>query len=953
MKKQILLIFLLFSVLFGNTQPGHLTLKLERIDPITSKPQFVTEQVASNKTAIIVMDMWDKHWCKSWTARDIAMIPQMNRVLAEARRRGVQVIFSPSVVADFYKDYPQRKAVTSLPEYREFIYPSVEELQDLEDKRQLDTKKYTRKYFAGTIFEARDFPGATYKGYPPFPPFAKTGGCECAERDCKEATVWTRQNKDVLIESGDLITEGNNRSELVRICKARGFTHLLYMGGAGNMCLTVSRENSTMNMMNRGLKCVYLEDLMISISGRGYNPDTKLNDPGFTPEKGDSLVLVHLKKYVAPAAKTYEVFPDAQDEVMSYVPKGPADCFRQICFDINEKEVYPDSILNTFFSAQDPVAYAAFCKKINLDAALLLAVPQAGYATYRKTIVNTPYPGMKGDFFGETLQELHKLGISGFGYIGIGWIMKYAKEHPEYAEHTEGDKAHPLICLNSPYRERVMEASREILKNYPIDGLRYDILDQPASCRCDGCKNLYREMFQAAMPAEWLDWQHREKFRIESIRHIVKDLYAVCKSIKPTVPVWQNWFSGQDAADISDANFVDMSYIEFADPFRELLLNGVFQKRGIITGKVIENQKMAWECLALGGRCYSYFASVGKTGLPDSDTSFDRIVPVDWFEKELAPFYAQVKMVEPYLANTSPVTNIAILYNESTRYHYEQYNRDDYMNILRGITEPILQSGNPVRFISNVNLSSTSLDAYKAIIIPESSGFSEDQLAIINGYVQKGGQILVTGDALCYSADGQRLQDFALGEIMGVSLKRSPELIKQAGVISVDTLRQATALEVIRNGRLPAKLYTSDRPFTVVTIKKGQTISFIKSPAGERQPLVQVNKIGKGAVYYLASSSMPELTAAVLNHAGVTSPVKNNNSTVFAVLTRKNDAPEWILHLVSKGQYSLVINKKFCPATKITATYPADLKNIDVQYGKDSIRINVSTENTYSTIVLR
>ena len=49
------------------------------------------------------------------------------------------------------------------------------------------------------------------------------------------------------------------------------------------------------------------------------------------------------------------------NEVMEYVPKGPAKCFRQICFDINEKKEYPDSTFNTFFSEHNPVKYAEFC----------------------------------------------------------------------------------------------------------------------------------------------------------------------------------------------------------------------------------------------------------------------------------------------------------------------------------------------------------------------------------------------------------------------------------------------------------------------------------------------------------------------------------------------------------------------------------------------------------------
>jgi hypothetical protein len=73
--------------------------------------------------------------------------------------------------------------------------------------------------------------------------------------------------------------EGNDKAELFNVCKTRG------------------------------LKCVYLEDLTIFISGNGYNPDTGKGDPEFAPLKGDSLVLGHLKKYIAPSVKSYEVFP--------------------------------------------------------------------------------------------------------------------------------------------------------------------------------------------------------------------------------------------------------------------------------------------------------------------------------------------------------------------------------------------------------------------------------------------------------------------------------------------------------------------------------------------------------------------------------------------------------------------------------------------------------------------
>ncbi|HVW36905.1 MAG TPA: hypothetical protein VHB99_06355, partial [Pirellulales bacterium] len=41
------------------------------------------------KTAIIVCDMWDRHWCRGATERVAEMAPRMNEVLKAARRRGV------------------------------------------------------------------------------------------------------------------------------------------------------------------------------------------------------------------------------------------------------------------------------------------------------------------------------------------------------------------------------------------------------------------------------------------------------------------------------------------------------------------------------------------------------------------------------------------------------------------------------------------------------------------------------------------------------------------------------------------------------------------------------------------------------------------------------------------------------------------------------------------------
>src|SRR3954454_6613519 len=49
-----------------------------------------------SKTAIIICDMWDDHYCKSAARRVAVMAPKMNAVISGARDHGVMIIHAPS-----------------------------------------------------------------------------------------------------------------------------------------------------------------------------------------------------------------------------------------------------------------------------------------------------------------------------------------------------------------------------------------------------------------------------------------------------------------------------------------------------------------------------------------------------------------------------------------------------------------------------------------------------------------------------------------------------------------------------------------------------------------------------------------------------------------------------------------------------------------------------------------
>ena len=70
---------------------------------------------ASQKTADIICDMWDDHWCKSASRRVDGLAGPVNEVVKTARAKGAFTIHAPSSGVNFYKGTPQRKRTQAAP----------------------------------------------------------------------------------------------------------------------------------------------------------------------------------------------------------------------------------------------------------------------------------------------------------------------------------------------------------------------------------------------------------------------------------------------------------------------------------------------------------------------------------------------------------------------------------------------------------------------------------------------------------------------------------------------------------------------------------------------------------------------------------------------------------------------------------------------------------------------
>jgi nicotinamidase-related amidase/type 1 glutamine amidotransferase len=209
----------------------------------------------ASKTAVVLCDMWDKHWCPGATARVAEMAPRMNLVVAAARKRGALIIHCPSDTMDFYKGTPQRKLAQAAPH----VQPRV----PLQSWCQLDAKK------EGAL-----------------PIDDSDGGCAT---NSKNFRAWSRQIATIRMEDGDAVTDS---AEAYYLMCQRGIENVIVMGVHTNMCV-LGRPFAIRQLTQQGLNVVLMRDLTDTM----YNPAKAPFVSHFT---GTDLVVEHIEKHWCP-----------------------------------------------------------------------------------------------------------------------------------------------------------------------------------------------------------------------------------------------------------------------------------------------------------------------------------------------------------------------------------------------------------------------------------------------------------------------------------------------------------------------------------------------------------------------------------------------------------------------------------------------------------------------------
>jgi nicotinamidase-related amidase/type 1 glutamine amidotransferase len=211
------------------------------------------------KTAVIVCDMWDRHWCRGATARVAEVAPRINEFVAQARRRGALIIHAPSGTIGHYKDHSARIRAQSAPK-ADNLPKDIGRWCSWMDEKE---KKV-------------------------YPIDQADGGCDCTPK-CKTAHPWKKQIETIEIKEQDAISDSG--AEIWNLLEQRSINNVMLVGVHTNMCVS-GRPFGLRNLARNGKNVVLVRDLTDTM----YNSQSRPFVNHFT---GTDLIVEHIEKYIS------------------------------------------------------------------------------------------------------------------------------------------------------------------------------------------------------------------------------------------------------------------------------------------------------------------------------------------------------------------------------------------------------------------------------------------------------------------------------------------------------------------------------------------------------------------------------------------------------------------------------------------------------------------------------
>jgi len=418
-----------------------------------------------------------------------------------------------------------------------------------------------------------------------------------------------------------------------------------------------------------------------------------------------------------------------------------------------------------------------------------------GYALYHSDAA-VRHPNLDYDLFGTEVSLARKYGISATAYYSLQFNNQCVLSHPDWGWINEKGEQQAdrwyITCLDSPYRQYVLDMMEEIFSRYAVQELFLDIFGiqfvlyhaagQNPFCFCkhteeawnkDHPGDPYREGFGTREGWERRYLWHQKRTMTDMLDEII----AVARKHRPDVLISLNGGPESFPDDIMQrVNFI------YAEPLpcptgialgsilmrgwgRPYFQAGVFTQYGYVDtypGSIPRVQANA--LIVQNARTFFVGNAPVISGL-DGEGFSKR-----WFAvaKET---WEDVRNIDCLLGPAiQPLLSTAMLYSESTRKEMDAENRPvDFRHSTLGALETLTYAGRPVESLAEFRLTREALDQFEVLVLPEVEVLSDQQADVIRNWVARGGTLVASYKCGLLDENHKSRANFPLADVFGVN----------------------------------------------------------------------------------------------------------------------------------------------------------------------------------------
>ena len=425
--------------------------------------------------------------------------------------------------------------------------------------------------------------------------------------------------------------------------------------------------------------------------------------------------------------------------------------YRQIHLDFHTSEHIPG--VGEHF---DPVDFATTLKKAHVDSITVFAKCHHGWSYY-PTKVGRVHPNLsRPDLLGDMIQALKDTDIESPVYITVQWDEQTAREHPEwrvlsatnsFAHDIEADASsakqlspawHTLCLSHAPLRKLILDQAREVVSRYDIPGLFFDIV-MSNDCVCTTC--IDRMLAHGLDPENALDRHTNDEALLAQFRG------ETSAALFAEFPDLRVFYNAGHIARHGPERYKDYTHLELESlptggwGYNHLPTStryaatlgldytshtGKFHAGWGEFGGFKHADALEYECAqmaALGSRCLIGDA-LHPGGAIDHST-YERI----------APAYARIAKLEPFLEGAKQVSEIAVLSAEPMHPGARRHHPSD-----DGAVQMLLEMHRPFDVIDG----SARFEDYRLIVLPDEIPVDDALAQRLDAYLSGGGALIAS-----------------------------------------------------------------------------------------------------------------------------------------------------------------------------------------------------------------